>query len=91
MPKQGIRSIHFTTHFLKSFEKIPSFVQKLATKKDGWFRSNPFDPRLRSHKLKGALAGLWAYSINRSYRILFRFLDGDEVIYYDVGTNEVYQ
>jgi mRNA-degrading endonuclease YafQ of YafQ-DinJ toxin-antitoxin module len=50
-----------------------------------------FDPRLRTHKLKGELSAYWAYSVNREYRVLFRFLGPSEVLYYDVGTHEIYR
>jgi len=86
-----IKSVDFSPHFLKSFQKLPRSIQAQAKKKDEWFRQNPFDPRLRTHKLKGELAGVWAYSINREYRALFRFLNGDEVLYYDIGTHDIYK
>ncbi len=91
MPSAHIKLVHFSPRFFKSFEKLPHPIQALAKKKDEWFRQNPFDARLNTHKLKGELAGAWAYSINREYRVLFRFLDGDEVIYYDVGTHDIYR
>ena len=52
---------------------------------------NAFDPRLRTHKLRGALAGYWAYSVNYQYRVLFRFLASDAVLYYDIGTHDIYR
>lgn len=91
MPNDRIKRIHFTRRFFKSFEKLPPSVQELAKKKDKWFRNNPFDRRLHTHKLKGELAGAWAYAVNRNYRVLFRFINGSEVIYYDIGTHEVYR
>lgn len=91
MPDAHIKFVHFSPHFFKSFQKLPRPIQRLAKRKDEWFRNNPFDPRLHTHKLKGELAGVWAYSINRDYRILFRFLNGDEVIYYDIGTHDIYK
>jgi hypothetical protein len=41
-------------------------------------RKDAFDPRLRTHKLKGELSAYWAYSVNREYRVLFRFLGPSE-------------
>ncbi|MDO8734458.1 MAG: type II toxin-antitoxin system mRNA interferase toxin, RelE/StbE family [Elusimicrobiota bacterium] len=70
---------------------MPKNIQLLAKKKDEIFRTNPFDVQLHTYKLKGTLAGIWSYSINYQYRILFRFLKSDEVLYYDIGTHEVYQ
>jgi len=91
MPNVRIRTIHFTPRFLKSITRLPDPIQELAKKKDGWFRANPFDKRLHTHKLKGDLAGIWSYSVNREYRVLFRFINDEEVIYYDIGTHEVYR
>ena len=86
-----IKHVHFASHFLASFAKLPAAVQRLATQKDAWFRANPLDPRLHTHKLKGELAGAWSYSVNHRYRVLFRFLPEGEVLYYDIGTHDVYR
>lgn len=91
MQSGRIKFVHFSPHFLKSFQRLPRPVQALAKKKDEWFRANPFDPRLRTHKLKGELTGAWAYSINRSSRVLFRFLNSAEALYYDIGTHDIYK
>ena len=87
MPSAHIKSVHFSPHFFKSFQRLPRAIQVLAKKKDEWFRQNPFDPRLHTHKLRGELTGAWAYSINREYRVLFRFLNGDEVSRYTPGVS----
>ena len=91
MPSVRVKRVHVSPRFLKSFAKLPTSLQVLAKEKDAWFRTNPFDPRLRAHKLKGELAGAWAYSVNYSYRALFRFLSDDEALYYDIGTHEIYR
>jgi hypothetical protein len=46
-------------------------------------RSAPADPQI-----KAELSAYCAYSVNREYRVLFRFLGPSEVLYYDVGTHE---
>ncbi len=83
--------IHLSSGFEKSFRKLPGRIQNLAIRKDTWFRRDVFDQRLRTHKLKGALEGYYAYSVNFQYRVLFRFINVHEVIYYDVGTHEIYK
>lgn len=35
---------------------------------------DPFHPTLKTHKLSGEFAGIWACSIDYSYRILFEFV-----------------
>ena len=83
--------VNITSEFTKSFRKLPKPVQVAATKKDLLFRVNPFYPSLRTHKLKGELNGFWSYSVNYSYRVLFRFINDNEVLYYDVGTHNIYR
>ena len=86
-----ISKIHISAGFTKSFHKLPIFIQDLAIRKDQWFRDDAFDARLKTHKLKGILEGYWAYSVNQQYRILFRFVNSHEVIYYDIGTHDIYK
>ncbi|HWO43129.1 MAG TPA: type II toxin-antitoxin system mRNA interferase toxin, RelE/StbE family [Candidatus Eisenbacteria bacterium] len=88
---RAISTVHVTPDFEKAFLRLPKHIQALASRKDQWFRKDAFDPRLRTHKLKGELSSYWAYSVNREYRVLFRFLSPSEVLYYDVGTHEIYR
>ncbi len=86
-----IRTVRVTSDFKKAFRKLPANLQALADRKDHWFRNDAFDPRLRTHRLKGSLEGYWSYSVNYQFRVLFRFLAQDEAIYYDIGTHEIYR
>ena len=55
------------------------------------FQKNPFDKKLKTHKLSGSLKGSWAFSINYSYRIIFEFIDDNTILLIDIGTHdEVY-
>jgi mRNA-degrading endonuclease YafQ of YafQ-DinJ toxin-antitoxin module len=55
------------------------------------FSRTPFDRRLRTHKLSGKLEGLWAFSVSYDCRVIFKFLNGDEILLIDIGGhNEVY-
>jgi addiction module RelE/StbE family toxin len=55
------------------------------------FTKEPFNPRLRTHKLTGKLSGLWAFSIDYDCRVIFKFLNDHEVLLIDIGTHdEVY-
>jgi addiction module RelE/StbE family toxin len=53
-----------------------------------------FHPSLKTHKLKGALSGAWACSVEYDLRIIFEFVqhEGEEAILLEaVGTHdEVY-
>ncbi len=55
------------------------------------FEKDPFCQKLRTHKLRGKLKGLWAFSITYDYRIVFSFLSETDALLIDVGTHdEVY-
>jgi len=55
------------------------------------FSKNPFNPQLRTHKLTGQLEGLWALSIDYNCRVIFQFIDKNEVLLVDIGGHdEVY-
>jgi addiction module RelE/StbE family toxin len=55
------------------------------------FSNNPFNPRLRTHKLTGKLEGLWAFSYSYDCRVIFKFINKDEVLLIDLGSHdEVY-
>ncbi|KKT29605.1 hypothetical protein A3G55_03040 [Candidatus Giovannonibacteria bacterium RIFCSPLOWO2_12_FULL_44_25] len=89
MPK--VSSSHTTSHFEDQFEKLPKSVQRIAVKKILLFEENQFHPSLNTHKLKGPLANFWAFSISKDYRVLFRFLENNAVIYYDIDTHDIYK
>ena len=89
MPK--ISKSHTTPRFENNFKKLLKNIQKVAVKKVLLFENNPLHPGLNTHKLKGSLSRFWSFYITCEYRILFRFLKNNEVIYYDIGTHEIYK
>ncbi len=54
------------------------------------FGTDPGDPLLRTHKLKGELDGYWSLSVDDDLRVLFRWV-GDEAFLVNLGSHdEVY-
>jgi mRNA-degrading endonuclease YafQ of YafQ-DinJ toxin-antitoxin module len=52
---------------------------------------NVFDPRLRTHKLKGDLSGIWSSSGGYDVRIVFRFIqtaDTEMIALLSIGTHD---
>jgi len=82
---------HATSYFEKKFERLPRNIQKIGAKKILLFENNPSRPSLNTHKLKGPLSNFWSFYINKNYRVLFRFLENNEVIYYDIDTHDIYK
>ena len=56
--------------------------------------ADAFHPALKTHKLKGDLAGSWACSVGHDLRIVFEFVkqgDAEAILLQSVGTHdEVY-
>lgn len=82
----------FLSHqFEKNYKNLPKKIKLLLQKKEDLFRKNPYNPSLKTHHLGGLLKDLSSFSVNYSYRVLFRFIDKERVIFYDVGTHSIYQ
>lgn len=82
--------IYYAPNFKRQYQKLPLLVQREAEKKEKIFRSNPFDKRLRTHKLKGPLREYWSCSIDYRYRVVFRFMEHNLIFFYAVGDHSVY-
>ena len=83
--------VHVTSDFTRAFRRLPKQIQRLAVRKDQQFQQNSFSPQLETHKLKGELDGFWSYSVNKAYRVLFRFVTDTIVLYYDIGMHDIYR
>ena len=86
-----IQHIYYSSHFGKAFKNLSSQVKKQAIQKEKIFRADCFNPRLKTHKLKGKLENYWTFSINYSYRILFEFMENKSVGFIDVGDHSIYR
>jgi len=81
----------FKRSFKKKTERNPKLKQQFQQAVE-LFTKNPFDPKLKTHKLKGKLEGLWAFSTSYEQRVIFTFLHKQkEALFIDIGTHdEVY-
>ncbi|MBI2612533.1 type II toxin-antitoxin system mRNA interferase toxin, RelE/StbE family [Candidatus Kaiserbacteria bacterium] len=86
----AIGRVYYSSDFRKAYRALPKRLQNIIDRKDALFRTDPFSPSLRTHKLHGPLQGLWSFSINREYRVLFEFVK-DGALFLDVGTHRIYQ
>lgn len=48
-------NIYYSTKFAKEYKRLPLPIKVIAEKKESFFRKNPFDTRLKTHKLTGKL------------------------------------
>ena len=82
--------IYYSPKFLKQYRKLTLMIKEIMEEKEEIFRNDPFDQRLRTHKLKGKLEGYYAFSINNSYRIIFEFV-GSNIEFSRVGKHDIYE
>ena len=81
-------------NFWESFYDL-SPGQKDSTRR-AWkiFKENPFDPRLRTHKIHRLSAQysrtIYAVEIEGDLRVVF-FIEGDLVVTVDIGTHAIYK
>ena len=83
--------IVYTKKFVSDFKKLPKKVRLLAIEDEKLFKKNPFNPKLKTHKLTGKLKGNLSFSINYNYRIIFVLENKNEAWFLAVGTHSIYR
>ena len=76
-----MRTLVWSLAFVRAFKRMTRRQPDLQVKIERILRvlaEDPFHPLLRSHKLKGQLAGAWACSVGYDVRILFDFVQNPE-------------
>jgi len=83
--------IIYSPQFVKDYKKINDQTKKKAEAKENVFRDNPFDSRLKTHKLSGKLRDLWSFSVDYDCRIIFEFKSEKVVIFHTIGGHFIYK
>ena len=80
--------------FWKSFTKLPERQQVSAKAAFKIFKTNPFDPRLRAHKINSLSAyygkTTYAAEIEGDLRAAF-YVEGDVIFTVDIGSHAIYR
>ncbi len=80
----------FKRAYKKELTAKPDLKPKIAKALET-FVVDPYHPSLKTHKLSGKLRGLWAFVVAYDCRIVFQFLDKQNVLLIDIGKHdEVY-
>ena len=93
--RELVWSANFTRQLKRLVRQNPQ-IKKTVEQTLEKLTNDPFDPSLRTHKLKGKLANKWSSSIDYSNRIVFRFIDNpdlktEEILLLAIGSHdEVY-
>ena len=85
-------NVDFTKAFNKQFEKLTEKRQKQAKAAVALFLQDTATPSLRNHALKGEWLGYRSISAGGDFRLHFRVVDQDNVLFVAVGThNQLYK
>lgn len=90
MKRTLLRSRSFVRAARKRVKKDPSVADYIRDTLE-LLAEDAFDPQLKTHKLKGKLAGSWACSIGYDLRLVFKFVEYDEteaVLLETIGSHE---
>jgi addiction module RelE/StbE family toxin len=94
-----MRTLIWSKTFIRALKRWTQKRPELRSEIENTLRkiaNDPFDPQLKTHKLKGKLSGTWACSINYDLRIIFDFIkngdrEEDDIFLIEIGTHdEVY-
>ncbi len=83
--------IIYSPGFVRAYKKLPLDIQTKAEKAEALFRADPFDARLKTHKLSGRFSRFWSFSISARCRIVFAFAKNDVAHFDLIGGHEVYK
>jgi len=83
--------IIYSSKFAREYKKLSSKIKDIAEKQEIIFRKDPFDSRLKTHKLHGKLENFYSFSVGYKYRIIFEFSKKNNIYFHSVGTHSVYQ
>ena len=84
-------NIEYPPKFIKQFKKLSKEAKESALRCEKLFRVNPFDLKLKTHKLHGTMKEYWAFSISYNYRIGFTFIDSDLIRFHAIGSHDIYK
>jgi mRNA-degrading endonuclease YafQ of YafQ-DinJ toxin-antitoxin module len=77
--------ITVSSRFLRKAKKLREPQASMLRAVLRRFATDPKDPLLRAHKLKGDLDEYWAFSVDDDLRVLFRW-DGDVAVLVNLGS-----
>lgn len=86
-----VRSIEYSTTFVRQLKRLPRAVFQKAVQAEVIFRENPMHPSLRLHTLHGKLQGFWSLSISHQYRIVFEWMTTGDVMFISIGNHDIYR
>jgi len=83
--------IVYTAYFLKLLNRFELNLQNEIIEKIELFKDKNNHKNLKVHKLHGKFAGSYSFYINYKIRIVFEYINKEEVAFLLVGDHDVYK
>lgn len=84
--------IVYSSKFSREYKKLSDDIKDKAERKEIIFRQNPFDERLKTHKLNGKFEEFWSFSVDYKYRIIFEISkDGKSFFFHSISDHRIYR
>lgn len=83
-------SVVYKPLFVRQFSKFSADIQNEIIAKIELFKDTRNHKTLRVHKLHGPLDGKWSFSVDFGQRIIFKYINKNEVALLVVGDHSVY-
>jgi len=80
-------TIQFSARFKKQYKKLSKKIQDQFDDRLQLFISDPLNPRLRIHPLKGKFLGYWSMNVSGDLRVIYQRIGNELVIFVLIGTH----
>lgn len=77
--------------FIKKFSKLGNDLQEECYQKINLFKNRKNHISLKVHKLHGKFKNCLGFSVNYKFRVIFRYVSKDEVLFLDIDDHDIYK
>lgn len=83
--------IVYSPFFIRKFNKLENGLQEDVFQKVSLFKDRKNHKMLEVHKLNGKFKEYFGFSVNYKFRIVFRYVSKNEVLFTDIGDHDIYK
>lgn len=79
--------VRFHKKFVKDYSRLDLKIQRAFENRLQIFCTNPYHAKLSNHPLRGKWKGYRSINISGDFRVVYKEVNEDEVIFVTVGTH----